>query len=313
MLRYRSDWRTLINVMIYFVVAVMPWLLWPGLSKLQVFLWVVANCLMSFICATIVHNTIHVPIFTKRWMNRVFQVVLSFCYGHSTSAYVPGHNFSHHHYVQTPKDAIRTTKARFRFNLLNQLFFFYLMSGDILKGELRFAARMRQEKPHWFRQYLFEMILVNVVKIALLFYNWKCFVLFIFIPHQYAAWGIVGTNFFQHDGCDETHPYNHSRTFTGGFLNWLLFNNGYHGAHHMRPNLHWSRYPEFHEQEIAPHLHPSLNRRSLLAYLIEAHIYPGKRVDYLGRPLVLPPETADEDWVAPVRIDRHETDLGGVA
>jgi hypothetical protein len=25
------------------------------------------------------------------------------------------------------------------------------------------------------------------------------------------SWGIFGTNYWQHDGCDHTHPYNHSR------------------------------------------------------------------------------------------------------
>jgi hypothetical protein len=87
-------------------------------------------------------------------MNKLFQVVLSFTYGHSTQCLLcPGHNFSHHKYTQTPKDAIRTSKMRLRFNLLNQSLFFFMMSGDILKGELRFAAKMRKERPAWFRQY----------------------------------------------------------------------------------------------------------------------------------------------------------------
>src|SRR5260221_14739034 len=98
MLRYKADIRTLITVAIYFAVAITPWFLWEEMSRFQVSLWVVANCLMSFICATIVHNTIHAPIFKSRQLNKIFQVVLSFTYGHSTSAYVPGHNFSHHKY-----------------------------------------------------------------------------------------------------------------------------------------------------------------------------------------------------------------------
>ncbi|MFM2305778.1 MAG: hypothetical protein RLZZ367_447 [Bacteroidota bacterium] len=313
MLRYTADVRTLLNVALYFAVAITPWILWPDMDGWQITFWVVVNCLMSFICAVIVHNTIHVPIFKKRWMNKVFQVVLSFTYGHSTSAYVPGHNFSHHKYTQTPKDAIRTSKARFKWNILNQLFFFFIMSGDILKGEIRFARKMYTERPDWFRQYALEMVLVIGCKVALAFINWKCFLLFVAIPHQYAAWGIVGTNYFQHDGCDDEHPYNHSRNFTGGFLNWLLFNNGYHGAHHMKPNLHWSLYPEYHVTNVRPHIHPSLDRESLLAYLIETHIYPAKRIDYLGNPIVLPPVVADEDWVEDIKVKDHTTDMAGAA
>lgn len=242
-------------------------------------------------------------------MNKVFQVVLSFTYGHSTSAYVPGHNFSHHKYTQTDKDSIRTSKARFKINLLNQLFFFFIMSGDIIKGEMRFAARMRTEHPTWFRQYVLEMFLVIGVKVALLIINWKCAVLFMLIPHQYAAWGIVGTNYFQHDGCDENHPYNHSRNFTGGILNFMLFNNGYHGAHHLKPNLHWSLLPAYHNEKIVPHIHPALNLESLPGYLFRAHIYPAKRVDYLGNPVVLPAETKDVDWVKDVNVAGHSNDM----
>ena len=311
MLRYKADVRTLINVALYFAVAIAPWFLWNTMNNWQIACWVVVNCLFSFICAAIVHNTIHAPIFKKRWLNKVFQVVLSFTYGHSTSAYVPGHNFSHHKYVQTPKDSIRTSKARFRLNILNQLFFFFLMSGDIIKGEIRFAKKMYNERPQWFRQYAFEMVLVIGANVVLAVINWKCFLLFVLLPHQYAAWGIVGTNYFQHDGCDEEHPYNHSRNFTGKSLNWFLFNNGYHGAHHMKPNLHWSLYPEYHATNLRPFIHSSLDRKSLIAYLIATHIYPAKRIDYLGQPLVLAPLVADEDWVETIKVEQHATDMAG--
>jgi beta-carotene hydroxylase len=311
MLRFKADVRTLLTVGFYFGIAITPWLLWEEMSSLQIFLWVMANCVLSFICAIIVHNTIHVPIFTKRWMNKLFQVILSFTYGHSTSAYVPGHNFSHHKYTQSPKDAIRTSKARFRINLLNQLFFFFIMSGDILAGEIRFAKKMFHERPEWFRQYAFEMILVIGSKVVLLLVNWKCALLFVFIPHQYAAWGIVGTNYFQHDGCDENHLYNHSRNFIGKSINWLLFNNGYHGAHHMKPNLHWSLLPAYHAENLGPFIHASLDQPSLITYLFETHIYPAKRLDYLGNSLVLAYPVKDEDWVQSVNVKEHRTDMAG--
>lgn len=221
MLRYKADIRTLVFVGSYFTLAIGTWFLLP-LKWYYAAPLILANSLMSFFCATIVHNTIHSPMFRKKSMNRVMQVILSFTYGHPVSAYVPGHNFSHHKYTQTDKDNIRTTKARFKWNLLNQLFFFYIMSFDILKAETRFARRMKKEKPQWYRQYMLEMLLLNGVKIALLIIDWQKFLLVVFIPHQYAAWGIVGTNYWQHEGCDENHPYNHSRNFTGRCSTGLL-------------------------------------------------------------------------------------------
>ena len=312
MLRYKADGRTLLTVLIYYIVAILPWLFWHSMATWQIVLWVVANCFFSFSCAVIIHNTIHAPIFKSKRMNKLFQFILSFTYGHSVSAYVPGHNFSHHKYTQHMEDAIRTTKMRYRINFFNQLFFFYSLSGDIVKGEFAFAARMRKERPEWFRQYALELGLVILSNVVLLIINWKCALLFWIIPHQYAAWGIVGTNYFQHDGCDENHPYNHTRNFSSKSLNFLLFNNGYHGAHHLKPNLHWSLLPEYHDKHIRPHIHPSLDREYLLSYLFAAHIYPGKRLDYLGNPVILPPKTQDKDWVNAVNVKEHNEDMAAV-
>lgn len=311
MLKYKADIRTIVFVLSYFAIATFTWIVLP-LPWYYAIPLIVANCFLSFFCATIVHNTIHCPIFVNRGMNRIFQVTLSFTYGHPVSAYVPGHNFSHHKYTQSAKDNIRTTKARFKWNLLNQLFFFYIMSWDILKAEMRFTKKMRKEKPRWFRQYLVEMILLNGVKIALLILDWQKFLLVVFIPHQYAAWGIVGTNYWQHEGCDEEHPYNHSRNFTGKVLNWFAFNNGYHGIHHFRPGLHWSLLPKFHEKYVVPYTHPNLNQKSLFLYLWQTCIYPGKRIDYLGNPVKLPPKKKDKDWVADIPVSENATALGAI-
>ncbi|MDA0309809.1 MAG: fatty acid desaturase [Bacteroidetes bacterium] len=310
-LRYAEDVRTLLFIGTYFLLLILawtstnqPWYIWLIFSALL--------CLWSFFCATIVHNTIHSPIFRKKSWNKVFQMVLSLTYGHPVSAYVPGHNFSHHRFTQTPLDSIRTQKARFRWNFLNQLLFFYLMVPAILRSERKFIRRMRAERPKWYRQYIIESIILNTFRISLLILDWRAFICFVLIPHQYAAWGIVGTNYWQHEGCDETHPYNHSRNFTGKWLNFFAFNNGYHGIHHLRPGLHWSLLPEAHRRFIAPHIHPNLEQENLLNYIWKAYVYPGKRVDYLGNPVVLSPPQPDLDWVDQIPISKHESDLGAV-
>ena len=49
-----------------------------------------------------------------------------------------------------------------------------------------------------------------------------------------------------------------------------------------------------------------------MGYLWETHIYPGKRIDYLGNPLPRPVKTKDEDWLAGVKLTlpRLMSDLG---
>lgn len=308
-LRYSADYRTLFAVALYFAVAICSWVYWNEVHWTVNVLMVVVNCVMSFLCAVIVHNTVHVPIFYSTKANKLFQIVLSFTYGHPVTAFVPGHNFSHHKYTQTLKDSQRTSKMRFKINFFNQLLYAFVMANDVLSAELRFAKKMYKEKPKWFWQYAIELGLVLGIKAILLIVDWQKFIFLVLIPHQYAVWGVLGTNYFQHDGCDETHPYNHSRSFSGKWLNAIMFNNGYHGAHHMKPGLHWSKLPQFHEENIRPYLHPNLDLVSLPAYLWKATIWPGKRLDYLGNPVVLAPKQADEDWIEEIKVAKYEEDL----
>ena len=298
MLRYRADLRTLGFVAFYFGLTAYLFVAAPASWWVTGALLVLAS-FFSFFGAVATHNTIHCPMFTKRWMNRGMQVILTLTYGHPVSAFVPGHNLSHHVHTQTRRDVMRTTKMRFRWNLLNGLLFLPRMGPDILRGETKYMLAMRRRKPTWFRQMMLEYAVLYAVYAVLLLIDWKAFLLFVFIPHKYAAFGIVTMNLLQHDGCDADSEWNHSRNFVGAIVNWFTFNNGYHTIHHMKPALHWSLTPAAHDERVAPHIHPNLEQPSLLAYLWRTFGWPGKRLTYDGKPLVLPPEGPDEDWVPP--------------
>jgi fatty acid desaturase len=312
MLRRRADLRTLGFVATYFgLVAVQffyaPTELWLAIPLL------LATCSFSFFGAVITHNTVHCPVFEQRWLNRVFQVVLTLTYGHPVSSFVPGHNLSHHVHTQTAKDVMRTSKMRFRWNLLNGLFFMFRMGPDIMRADTKYMQAMRKRKPTWFRQMLLEYALLYVAYGVLLLVDWRAFLLYVFLPHRYAGWGIITMNLLQHDGCDETHAWNHSRNFVGKLVNWLTFNNGYHTIHHMKPGLHWSLLPEAHAREVAPHIHPALDQASLLGYLWRTFGWPGKRLTYDGKPVVLPPATPDQDWIPAPNETPREVSLGAVS
>ena len=80
----------------------------------------------------------------------------------------------------------------------------------------------------------------------------------------------------------------------------------------MKPGLHWSLLPEAHEKELAPHIHPNLDRVALLPYLFEAYVWPGKRVTYEGEPLELAAPREDEDWMPEKlkkELDIHDADF----
>ena len=293
-LRYAADRRTIAFISAYFIVLAVAYSL--PLSWWTTPFLVGLLSLISFICAVITHNTVHAPMFHARGMNRLVQVVLTLTYGHPVSAFVPGHNLSHHRHTQTERDLMRTSKLRFRWNFLNQLLFAWTVGPSVFQSNWRFAREMRTRKPAWFRQLCLEAaIFIGFVLVAFVI-DWQKALLFVLIPHQYAAWGVVGINFMQHDGCDPKSPWNHSRNFTGFWTNWLTFNNGYHGIHHMKPSLHWSLLPEVHRRELAPHIHPALEEPNLVGYAFRAFVWPGRRLTYDGRPYDPPPAGVDGDW-----------------
>ncbi len=308
MLRYKADRRTVFFIALYFALLAATWnLVEPAWLLDPTRFWVVllafgALCVLSFMGAVATHNAVHCPVFRKRWHNKIFQVALTLTYGHPVSAYVPGHNLSHHKHTQTRKDVMRTTKARFRWNLLNLLFFVLLIAPSIVKGEGEYFRVMKKRLPRWYRQYQIELASFWGVQIGLFALDyattgavWRALA-FWFLPQVYAKWGIVTMNLLQHDGCDEASRYNHSRNFVGKAVNWWTYNNGFHSIHHDIPGLHWSLAPAEHAKVYAGNIHPNLDQKSLLAYVFRAFIL-NKRERYDGAPLVLAPVGADENWI----------------
>lgn len=309
MLRYAADRRTIFFLCLFATLSVSGWLFEPSGPLLVA--WVTLTAVSSWICAVIAHNTVHCPVFKKRWANRLFQVWVSLSYGFPISEYVPGHNLSHHKFTQEREDVMRTSKVNFRWNLLNFLLFFFAVGPGVTAGNYKYKRMMKERLPQWNRQLLIEVMCVWGVKLALVLVDWKKAVFFVIIPHLFAVWGITTVNYLQHDGCDKDHPVNHSRNFVGKVFNFFTLNNGYHGIHHLTPGLHWSLTPQAHAERMHPTIHPALEQKSLAVYMFKAFIYPGKRVTFDGKPVVIVGEGADHDWVTATQ-DTAASELGAV-
>jgi fatty acid desaturase len=297
LLRYRADRRTLAFVFAWFAFEAAAWMGWSRLGLAARAALVVLLAAHSWLTAVITHNTLHSPVFHSRALNRLFQGVLSLTYGFPVSEYVPGHNLSHHRYLESRRDVMRTSKVRFRWHLLNLLFFFFAVGLDVTAANLRYAREAKGRSARWNRQRLWETAATWSVKLLLLALDWRRALWLVWLPHLWAVWGITTVNLLQHDGCDADHPANHSRNFTGRAFNWLTFNNGFHGIHHDEPGLHWSLLAGAHAERVRPLLDPRLEERSLAGYLVRTFVWPGKRVRFDGAPLVLLPEGPDEDWI----------------
>ena len=299
-LRFAADRRTLGVLTTHALLTLAAWVAAPpGLASLAA---MAVLAYTSWLSAIVAHNTVHSPVFRRRWMNSAFQIWVSLSYGFPITDYIPGHNLSHHRFLQAREDVMRTSKVRFRWNLLNLLAFPFAVSPAIVRGNRRYASLKGNEE--WRRQRALEIVLVWGVKVALLALDWRKALCFVLVPELFANLGIVGINFFWHDGCDPEHPVNHSRNFTSPLLNFLTLNNGYHGIHHLEPGLHWSLLPEAHAEHIRPGLHPALEQRSLLGYAWRTFVYPGRRETFEGEPVTFPEHDGDRDWVTPERAAR---------
>lgn len=294
-LRYAADVRTLALIGGWFALVALEFAFAP-MNPWVVAPLVAVTCMGSFLGAVATHNAVHCPVFTARWMNNLWQVVLTLSYGHPVSSYLPGHNLSHHRHAESARDVMRTDKARFRYNLFNLLFFTASISTSILGAEVSYARYAARRRPRFTRQLAVESVVMVAVLATLLALDWRRALLFVVIPWQYAAWGIVTMNLLQHDGCDAASPWNHSRNFVGSVVNWFTFNNGFHTIHHLKPTLHWSLAPAAHRDLVAPHMDPRLDEPSLPAYVLRTFVLPGGRRNFDGTPRVLKPAGADEPW-----------------
>ena len=260
-----------------------------------------------------VHNAMHSPVFWKKSHNRLWQCALSICIGYPVSIYVPVHNLSHHLGLQTPRDVLRTTEVRHRSNLLNLVH--HMAMGTLHLHLLHFAylAEMRRSRPKWLGQVGWEALAVAIYLTAIaIAVGPLAMLLLVFVPAVAGQWLMVGFGYVQHDGCDHESEYNHSRNFLSPVFNWFICDNGFHTAHHNRPGLHWSLGKQAHRDDVVPHMAPSLDEPSLVAYLWRAFVWPGKRVRFDGRPVELPPARARRELWTPASAIGNGASSGAV-
>jgi fatty acid desaturase len=296
-LRYAADVRTMVFTALYFVllggawhlVDLTPWALVAAIPVMS--LW-------CFVGAVNVHNIMHAPPFKNSRYNEVYRWIATMWYGQPASLYVPVHNLSHHKHAQTRRDLTRSTKANTSSNLRNLFIATRWRQAALRDCKAYFAEQRRLGRRIW-KQLRADIVVVLTFYAALLFLSpWKWLAL-VFVPHSVGQWGIKAINFMQHDGCAyDNEGYDHSRNFVGPWFNFLLFNNGYHTIHHLRPGLHWSVTPGRHAELIGDRMHPALAVPNFARWAWSNFVYPARRERYDGQAFERPPwgEGEDEPW-----------------
>lgn len=264
LLHHRADWRTLGFVALELLLLGGAW---SGLARHPAA--VMASWLFAFVCCIVAHNQMHRPIFRGHGWNGIFQLLLMFGSGQPPTGIITAHNERHHVHPDSELDFVRTSLVRSRWNAVNLIVFPFLSVAAMIREKPDDLKRWKTARPRLYRQALLERSVFYGVMVLLLVLDWRATLLFLVLPWIGAQFMLVGVNLLQHQDCDTASEYDHSRNVTGMVVNWLLLNNGFHTAHHLRPSMHWSLLPDFHRCHVVPRMNPALDHRSFLGLIIE--------------------------------------------
>ncbi len=250
----------------------------------------------GFCSGVLAHYHNHCAVFASRRVNALYSIWLSIFYGYPIFAWIPTHNANHHKYVNGPGDATITWRYTRKDTALAACVYFFVSSywqAGLIRGYVRHA---RAHNPRQYRQILAQYACVAFAHVSLLALAVHLrgvrlgLLTYLCSSGAMAAmglWGMMFINYLQHVHCDPSSRWNHSRNFVSPLANWLVFNSGYHTAHHERAGAHWSTLPALHAS-IAAGIDPELNQPSIVGYLVRTYVL-GKvsaryRPHQIGRP-----------------------------
>jgi fatty acid desaturase len=196
----------------------------------------------------VTHNFLHTPFFRRRWLNRAFPVL------NSANLFLPQVLYKYHHLIhhQYANDPIRngTTQdpsSTFRYGRGGQQegFFRYSALGLFRDG----TSRAYREAVGHGQRSQFWMELTAIVATAALWIaiDWRWFLL-AFAPTFYCGWflALLENYYEHHHATDPGSRLADSVSYYGRWYNAMMFNEGYHQEHHLKPHLHWTRRPQVH-------------------------------------------------------------------
>ena len=280
MLRYRADRRTLVYLGVTAALTVLNW----QMDRVNPAVYAV-TLFMFFTTAVISHNHNHLGIWRSKALNLLTSYVIAFFYGHPAVAWVPTHNQVHHKLNNGPGDSSRSPKW-FQGNHLAALLVYPVLTNFEQTKDIKAFLKdlWKRDRPSFWSAASEYAVFFGTMG-ALLALDWRKALLLVVVPQQIALFSIQVVNYLQHIETDASSEWNHSRNFVSRTLNILLFNNGYHTVHHLKPGVHWSELPRLHAQ-YSPRIHPSLLQKSWLRYM--GYTYGLRPFSHAKAPLLSP-------------------------
>lgn len=289
--RFSQDYRTLFWAFVLF----------PGVACVNYVAptlvgWLLPLSLYLSYCSGIfAHNHNHCPTFKNRRANQFFSAWISVFYGYPVFAWIPTHNTNHHKFVNRRGD--HTITWRHTNDHTPWIAFSYFFVSAFYQGEpiREYVRKARLKGGAIYAQILVQSVTVPMVHLVLLALAIRLhgvalgtlvYLVSFGIPAAFALWSLMFTNYIQHVHCDPWSKYNHSRNFVSPWVNWFVFEAGYHTVHHEHPGTHWSQYPDLHARR-ADRIAPELNEHSIGVFCLKNYVFglfiPSLRTRQVGR------------------------------
>jgi fatty acid desaturase len=194
----------------------------------------------------VTHNFLHTPFFQRRWANRAFAIF------NSANLFLPQvlykyHHLIHHQYANDPMRNGTTldpsSTYRYGRNGRQEGFIRYCALSLFRDGTgSAYREAMRHGQGVQFGMELAAIVLVAAAWLAI---DWR-WVLVAYVPTFYFGWFLaLLENYYEHHrASDQESRFADSVSYYGRWYNILMFNEGYHQEHHLKPHLHWSRRPD---------------------------------------------------------------------
>ncbi|PJZ70475.1 hypothetical protein CH373_05225 [Leptospira perolatii] len=202
------------------------------------------------------HNHAHYSIFRVKLLNKIFEIWMYLESGQMASKFRLHHNFGHHPFYTDPKKDTSTwvrsdgsTMNRFEY------IFWYFVTYTYRVIQIGKSHKVLLKQFYW--QQLFATIVIG----ALVYYNPINALIVYLLPMLFSWLLFINFTYDNHVDLHSKDDYEASMTNTSRLINFIIFNNGYHLAHHIKQGLHWSELPEFHksiEHKIPVELRPQI-------------------------------------------------------
>ena len=221
------------DLSIYYLIDSIPLLcLWAG-----VVFWP-----KLFICSWNHHHQ-HCKTFHNTLFNRLLEVVYTFHTGVTTNVWILHHNLGHHlNYLDQQKD-----ESRWQRRSGKTMGFLEYTFSTAFTGYFR-GFKVGTKFPKYQRDFISMGLLNLALLIGLSIHKPYAALIVFLIPMLLSYIGTCATTYFHHAGLSTEEHHLASHNVLNDFYNLITGNLGYHTAHHMKPGLHWSKLPQYHQK-----------------------------------------------------------------